>query len=1066
MKQTKPTTPKCITTSNISLIKRLFVIIPLLLGFLSQNYAQTIMFDDFTYSGVNDPQLSAFNKWSIVSGTNGPPSNAQYSRDNVKFITDPANPNNRIMTLSTTVNGTTKATTHSRIETSGFEYFEGTYAARVYFSETPYQYKDANIQTFYTIVSHLLGNDGSRYSEIDFEYMAADKWGTATDKQVMYMTSWNRYIPEPWQAWKNYFVSQKSWEGWHTCIFSATNGKDVKFWIDGQYFGAMSVTDNDGSSVYPRSNMQVAFANWIWNNVTGSSTANRTTTLQVDWTLYYKDQELSPQQVENLVASYRSSGLQRRNLLGQTYYTSVNQAPTVSITAPANNAGFTAPANITITANATDPDGTITNVQFYNGSTLLGSDASAPYSFTWNNVAAGNYAITVKATDNNGATTTSSIINISVTNPIVQSPYGGSPSPIPGTIEAENYDLGGQNVAFNDLTAANEGNAYRNDAVDIEPTNGGGYNVGYIITGEWLEYTVNVTAGTYKIDARVAAIAPGKTFRLELDGATIANFTVPNTGNWQTWQTVSANNVTLTGGTKILRMYATSTDFNLDKIIFSPVVNNQPPVINITSPANNASFTAPASIVITANANDTDGSVANVQFYNGATLLGTDATAPYSFTWNNVAAGTYTIRAVATDNNGATSNASININVSNPSGQSPYGGSAWAIPGVIEAENYDLGGQGIAFNDLTPANEGGAYRNDAVDVEPTNGGYNVGYVIAGEWLEYTTNVTAGTYRIDARVAAIAYGKTFRLEIDGVTIATFSVPNTGAWHTFQTISVNNVVLTGGQKVLRIYAVTGDFNIDKLTFSNITTNQSPFSGTPATIPGTIEAENYDLGGQGIAYNDLTAANEGQAYRTDAVDIEPTNGGGYNIGWIIEGEWYEYTVNVEAGTYKIDARVAAIAAGKSFRLELDGVVIANFTVPNTGNWQTFQTVSVNNISLSGGQKILRIYATSTDFNIDRLIFSKVVTPAMAAPANVSNSPNPFELNTTLTLDLKQAGYVSVKLLTKEGHLLQTIQEGYMHEGIHQLEFDASDLKNDIYFLRCETPTGTIVHKILKSL
>src|SRR5690606_26125216 len=102
---------------------------------------------------------------------------------------------------------------------------------------------------------------------------------------------------------------------------------------------------------------------------------------------------------------------------------------------------FTAPASITITANASDADGTVSNVQFYNGNTLIGSDATAPYSFTWNNVASGNYAITARATDNSGVTTTSSIINITVSNPVVQSPYGGTAWAIPGTIEAENYDL-------------------------------------------------------------------------------------------------------------------------------------------------------------------------------------------------------------------------------------------------------------------------------------------------------------------------------------------------------------------------------------------------------------------------------------------------------------------------------------------------------------------------------------------------------------------------------------------------------------------------------------------------
>ena len=94
----------------------------------------------------------------------------------------------------------------------------------------------------------------------------------------------------------------------------------------------------------------------------------------------------------------------------------INKSPTVAITSPANGSSFTAPATITITANASDVDGTISKVEFYNGSTKLGEKAAAPYSFTWNNVAVGTYSLTAVATDNLNAKTTSSTISISVIN--------------------------------------------------------------------------------------------------------------------------------------------------------------------------------------------------------------------------------------------------------------------------------------------------------------------------------------------------------------------------------------------------------------------------------------------------------------------------------------------------------------------------------------------------------------------------------------------------------------------------------------------------------------------------
>jgi hypothetical protein len=349
-----------------------------------------------------------------------------------------------------------------------------------------------------------------------------------------------------------------------------------------------------------------------------------------------------------------------------------NPAPTASITSPANGASFTAPATITINANATD-NSAVSKVEFYNGSTLLGTDTSSPYSFTWSNVGAGSYTITAKATDNQNASTTSSGVSITVSGVVTQSPYGGTVRNLPGKIEAEHYDLGGQGVAYNDLTTGNSGNAFRTDNVDIEATTdaGTGYNVGWIQAGEWLEYTVNVTtAGTYTLSARVAATAAGKTFHVEMDGVNVSGtITVPNTTGWQIWQTVTATTTSLSTGQKVMRIYADQGDFNINYVDFASS-GNPAPTTSITSPANGASFTAPATINIAANASDTaPGTVASVAFYNGTSLLGTDTSSPYTFSWTNVAAGTYSIKTIATDNQGATGTSatiSVTVNGTNP----------------------------------------------------------------------------------------------------------------------------------------------------------------------------------------------------------------------------------------------------------------------------------------------------------------------------------------------------------------------------------------------------------------
>jgi hypothetical protein len=108
--------------------------------------------------------------------------------------------------------------------------------------------------------------------------------------------------------------------------------------------------------------------------------------------------------------------------------TPANQPPSVSLTAPASGATFTAPASITLTATASDTDGTIARVDFYAGSTLLGTDSTAPYSFSWTNVVAGSYSLTAVARDSGGASTVSSTRDITVKSPTLPSTAVFTPS--------------------------------------------------------------------------------------------------------------------------------------------------------------------------------------------------------------------------------------------------------------------------------------------------------------------------------------------------------------------------------------------------------------------------------------------------------------------------------------------------------------------------------------------------------------------------------------------------------------------------------------------------------------
>jgi beta-xylosidase len=270
---------------------------------------------------------------------------------------------------------------------------------------------------------------------------------------------------------------------------------------------------------------------------------------------------------------------------------SANNSPTTSISVSANTTAYTAPATINLTATTSISGGTISKVEFYNGTTKLGEDATSPYTYSWTNVTAGTYSITAVATDNLANKTTSSAISVKVGVP--QGPYNGIVHPIPGTIQAEEYDLGGNGIAYMDDSPGSEVTPvvnYRTDEdVDIETCTdaGGGYNLGYTTTGEWLEYTVNVAAtGNYKLELRVACNGDGRTLSLAMDGTNIAtDVAIPNTTGWQTWNTTTVNNVPLAAGQHILRLTIGATSYiNINYMTFSSVITGLDIDVSTSSP--------------------------------------------------------------------------------------------------------------------------------------------------------------------------------------------------------------------------------------------------------------------------------------------------------------------------------------------------------------------------------------------------------------------------------------------------------------------------------------------------
>ncbi|MDP2185075.1 MAG: Ig-like domain-containing protein, partial [Xanthomonadales bacterium] len=382
-----------------------------------------------------------------------------------------------------------------------------------------------------------------------------------------------------------------------------------------------------------------------------------------------------------------------------------NALPTVNITAPV--AGSTQPTSFDLTASATDSDGSIASVQFFEGAVAIHSPplTTAPYTFRWNNVALGSHTVTARAIDNRGAVKTSNPVTFTVADvpptATLTTPANGSSYTRPagptltatastsaGTIsKVEFFDNGvwlGEDTTSpytypSDGTTWNTTNvAAGSHSLTARATNSLG-TVGPLSTAVTITLfnpnpTVNFTTpangssvaeGAQVTLTATASIALGSITQVEFfDGATpigLPDTVAPYSVVW------TASGI----GSHVLTAKATSS-LGTSKVS-EPVtitVTNPPPTITLSAPSAGATFTAPAQITLSADASDANGTITKVEFLNGGVaLLGStgnpnpDTTAPYAFTWNNVPSGSYTLTAKATDNEGASTTSSPAITI-------------------------------------------------------------------------------------------------------------------------------------------------------------------------------------------------------------------------------------------------------------------------------------------------------------------------------------------------------------------------------------------------------------------
>ncbi|MDQ1639864.1 MAG: hypothetical protein QOF62_3203 [Pyrinomonadaceae bacterium] len=501
-----------------------------------------------------------------------------------------------------------------------------------------------------------------------------------------------------------------------------------------------------------------------------------------------------------------------------------NIAPVVSITNPTIGSLFVGPANISVTANASDGGGAISKVEFYDAGTLLGTGTVSGanlFSFSWNNVPFGQHSLVAVATDNMDKKTSSSPISIvvngsalvSITNLDFRAPFK-KPANIPiianasengGTIIKTDFYANGALIGTGAVSGVDQYSMNWNDppagryALIAVATD----NSGVTTTSPTVTITVNDPPGVFLTTPTVVS-NPVTLFANASDRDGYINevdFYINGTqlirgsatGAYQysaQWANVASGNYVLTA-VATDNYGATTTSLPMNLTVTSP------PSVTLTSPTNGSNYNTPASVTLTANASDSDGTIAKVEYFaNGAFVgLGTLAgTNQYSFTWSNVPIGNYTVTALATDNSGGTmQTAGVTIKVTSPAllvaGSTTLNTSDAAIKARLEALNYvvtvkdgtsvttaDATGKAVVVisSTVTPASVGTKFRAVNVPVVTWESGLFTNMGMTG-----STNKDFGTLTKQTQVKILNAAHPMAAGLSG-TVSVVTTSGTFGW----------------------------------------------------------------------------------------------------------------------------------------------------------------------------------------------------------------------------------------------------------------------------------------------
>lgn len=483
---------------------------------------------------------------------------------------------------------------------------------------------------------------------------------------------------------------------------------------------------------------------------------------------------------------------------------------------------------------------TIEKIDLYVGEELIATLTEAPYLTEYAvpaDAEAGWKELKAVITATDGSTYERySRINV-LNSTELREPFNGAPVELPGTINVTEFDKGAQTVSYN--------KASRTGTSSMQ-------------SDGWMEYTVDVKEdGIYSFDAEVASTSSSGVFHLaeySLDGLQyLSDFiAVPKTGSTTDFQVM--HNVIqkpLTAGRHRICLNIDKGGFYIKSLTFNKEEKDES--ISIGFGDSPVEILGGEKATITVDASSNTSTINNVKVYINNLLVATLTEAPYTVEYEPTGNGKVTVMAIATDAEGRSNSASYTLKVT--AKREPFtAGKPATLPGTLQTEYYDKGGEGAAYHDNDAQNQGDAnYRaSEGVDIVNGNNGRALGYTSTGEWVEYTIDVQeAGNYSFKATVSSGVNNSGFSINLNKngkiTKLADIKVPQTGSnsWDTYRVVEGTlSQPLEAGEQILRIVITGSNCNIDKIQFTNTATGIIDINNDAASQQGS-----YDLFGRKV-------------------------------------------------------------------------------------------------------------------------------------------------------------------------------------------------------------------------